>query len=175
METMKKISAVLPLLALALLPAKAHAISVSAEGGLSFLGGDASIGYSSSAPRLGGSIDFDLAPMISVGAFYDATLASTDPWGVGATKSFYGALIRFDLPILFFGEARAGLTKQSYTTYSSDAAFGFGISAGYKMLDLGVVQLSPMLGFRSLPTQIGSNQSLGGTTLDLGIRLSVGI
>ena len=71
------------------------------------------------------------------------------------------------------GPPLAGLL--AYISTTRDAAFGFGISAGYKMLDLGVVQLSPMLGFRSLPTQIGSNQSLGGTTLDLGIRLSVGI
>jgi hypothetical protein len=165
--------------ALAATPAMAS-INLGVLGGLSFTTGDAYNNVKTST-LLGGEVTLGVLDMLEVGAFYERTFLNFKVTetiaGVTSTSgnlNFYGAVGRLKLPITgFFADLKLGWDKNSVGNSSSDAAFGFGIGAGYKF-DLKVISLSPRVDYRVLPDSFGGTSVSGGAfDLTLLFQLSL--
>ncbi len=148
----------------------AQALTVSAEGGWSSVGGDAYNSAKSSGTNYGGALRMSLAPMIEAGAFYKKGSVDLNAGGSTGTQ-FYGLTVQGNLPALFFVEGRLGM--HSFT--GNDNALGYGAGLGYNLLSAGIVKLSAVGAYQTAPYKAsGSSTTVAGSNIDINLRLTAG-
>lgn len=152
---------------------QAHAFTLTAKGGMSTMNGSAHAGLDKTALLLGGELTFGLGSLIQFGPFYEYNSIGNST--NSGTLNFFGGVIRVGfIPTRLFADLNGGLVKSSFAGTSSDTSFGFGAGLGYEISIAPLISISPRIGYRNLPSKVGSTETER-TSLDGSLLLSVSL
>ncbi len=163
------------LMAVGLLASPSEAVTLTLNGGTSFLTNDAAFsGLKSPGLLLGAEMTYGLDDVFEVGGFLDYNRMTGKDQLPSASMIFFGAIARVGLPLTgFFVDGRIGLDKFSYASGSSELALGFGAGLGYSISMGPLLAIKPHVGYRYLPAK-KSGITVDGNAIDTSILVSFG-
>jgi hypothetical protein len=162
-----RIQKFLPLLFLfvAASPAAFAGIEISGQGAAAF--NTSNYGFvSSPSLLLGAQLTVGLTDLFQVGGIYQHTSLSYENNGGSGSTNFYGGLVRIGTMTPIFFDGQAGIVNRD----SLGNSFSYGVGAGFKIPLAYLVDLSPRVGYRSVP-----DSGIERSQVDVGILLTLTI
>jgi hypothetical protein len=158
---------ILPLLFLlvAACPSAFAGIEISAQGAGAF--NSSNYGFASSPSLLlGAQLTVGLSDLFQFGGIYQHNSLSYENNGGTGSLNFYGGVLRIGTLTPIFFDAQAGIDNRD----SAGDSFSYGVGAGFKIPLAYLFDLSPRVGYRSVP-----DSGIERSQVDVGILLTLTI